>query len=137
MFQYVPWKCWKGNCCLSAHRGFVLIVLYIKRERIFFEDSSKQKTFGFSTFDFSIKFIKSVASLRCDFMILILVVAMYLYQQQKKEILSLRPSFFWKQILIISAHVGSRLIFFPSVVGNFLLILSVVSNIFRPLSLVG
>ena len=70
-------------------------------------------------------------------MILVLTVAMYLYQQQKKEILSLRPSFFWKQILIISAHVGSRLIFFLSVVGNFLLILSVVSNIFRPLSLVG
>ena len=46
-------------------------------------------------------------------------------------------SFFWKQILIISAHVGSRLIFFLSVVGNSLLILSVVSNIFRPLSLVG
>ena len=37
-------------------------------------------------------------------------------------------SFFWKQILIISAM---------SVVGNFLIILSVVSNIFRPLSLVG
>ena len=80
------------SLCSSRYRGFVLTVLYIKRERIFFEDSSKQKTFGFSTFDFSIKFIKSVASLRCDFVILILVVAMYLYQQQKKEILSLRPS---------------------------------------------
>ena len=51
--------------------------------------------------------------------------------------LNTKCSFFWKQILIISAHVGSRLIFFLSVVGNFLLILSVVSNIFRPLSLVG
>ena len=37
----------------------------------------------------------------------------------------------------IDTHVGSRLIFFLSVVGNFLLTLSVVSNIFRPLSLVG
>ena len=37
----------------------------------------------------------------------------------------------------MSAHVGSWLIFFLSVVGNFLLVLSVVSNIFRPLSLVG
>ena len=44
--------------------------------------------------------------------------------------------FFLKQILIMSAHVGSRLIFFLSVVGNFLLVLSVVSNIFRPLSLI-
>ena len=52
----------------------------------------KQETFGFFAFDFSIKLIKSVASLRCDFVILILAVAMYLYQQQKKEILSLRPS---------------------------------------------
>ena len=30
-----------------------------------------------------------------------------------------------------------RLIFFLSLVGNFFLVLSVVSNIFRPLSLVG
>ena len=37
----------------------------------------------------------------------------------------------------MSAHVGSRLIFFLSVVGNFLLVLSVVGNIFSPLSLVG
>ena len=51
----------------------------------------KQETFGFFAFDFSIKFIKSVASLRCDLVILILAVAMYLYQQQKKEILSLSP----------------------------------------------
>ena len=35
----------------------------------------------------------------------------------------------------MSAHVGSR--YFPSVVDNFLLVLSVVSNIFHPLSLVG
>ena len=91
-------------------------------------------------------------------MILILAVAMYLYQQQKRKILSLRPSdesnlkrllprangwnkynalFSGNQILIISAHVGSQLVFFLSVLGNFLLILSVVSNIFRPLSLVG
>ena len=45
--------------------------------------------------------------------------------------------FFLKQILSMSAHVSSRLIFFLSVVGIFLLVLSVVSNIFRPLSLVG
>ena len=38
---------------------------------------------SFFAFDFSIKFIKSVASLRCDFVILILAVAMYLYQQKK------------------------------------------------------
>ena len=44
---------------------------------------------------------------------------------------------FLKQILIMSAHVSSRLIFFLSVVGIFLLVLSVVSNIFRRLSLVG
>ena len=41
--------------------------------------------------------------------------------------------FFLKQVLIMSAHVGSRLIFFLSVVGNFLLVLSVVSNIFNPI----
>ena len=32
----------------------------------------------------------------------------------------------------MSAHVGSRLIFFLSVEGNFLLVLSVVSDIFSP-----
>ena len=80
------------SLCSSRYRGFVLIVLYIKRERIFFEYKSKQETFGFFTFDFSMKFIKSVASLRCDFVSLILAVPMYLYQQQNKEILSLRPS---------------------------------------------
>ena len=37
----------------------------------------------------------------------------------------------------MSAHVDSRLIFFLSVVGNCLPVLSVVSNTFRPLSLVG
>ena len=37
----------------------------------------------------------------------------------------------------ISPDVSSRLTFFLSVVGNFLLSLSVVSNIFRPLLLVG
>ena len=37
----------------------------------------------------------------------------------------------------VSRHVGSRLIFFLSAVGNLLLILSVVSNIFHPLPLVG
>ena len=88
-------------------------------------------------------------------MILILAVAIYLYQQQKRKFFPLGhlmshkfkevtyfleltvrlnhckmlSAFFWKQILIISAHVGSRLIFFLSVVGNFLLILSVVSNV--------
>ena len=36
----------------------------------------------------------------------------------------------------MSAHIVSRLIFFLSVVDNFLLVLSVVSNIFHPLSLV-
>ena len=50
--------------------------------------------FGFFAFDFSVKFIESVASLRCDFVILIMAVAMYLYQKKKKkrEIVSLRPS---------------------------------------------
>ena len=37
----------------------------------------------------------------------------------------------------MSAHVGSQLIFFLSVVDNFFLVLSVVDGIFRPLSLVG
>ena len=37
----------------------------------------------------------------------------------------------------MSVHVGSRLIFFLSVVGNFFRVLSVVSSIFRPLSLFG
>ena len=37
-----------------------------------------------------------------------------------------------KKILIMSAHVGSRLIFFLSVVGIFLLVLSVVSKNFSP-----
>ena len=49
----------------------------------------------------------------------------------------MKNALFLKQILIMSAHVGSRLIFFLSVVGIFLLVLSVVSNIFRRLSLVG
>ena len=40
--------------------------------------------------------------------------------------------FFLKTKLIMSAHVGSRLIFFLSVEGNFLLVLSVVSDIFSP-----
>ena len=40
--------------------------------------------------------------------------------------------FFLKQILIMSAHVGRRLIFFLSVVGIFLLVLSVVSIYFSP-----
>ena len=47
--------------------------------------------FGFFAFDFSVKFIESVASLRCDFVILIMAVAMYLYKK-KREIVSLRPS---------------------------------------------
>ena len=35
-----PWKFWKGNCCVCSprYRGFLLIVLSIKLERIFFED---------------------------------------------------------------------------------------------------
>ena len=37
----------------------------------------------------------------------------------------------------MSVHVGSRLIFFLSVVEIFFRVLSVVSNIFRPLSLAG
>ena len=37
----------------------------------------------------------------------------------------------------MSVHVGSRLIFFLSVVENFFRVLSVVSYIFRPLSLLG
>lgn len=37
----------------------------------------------------------------------------------------------------MSAHVGSRLIFFLSVVGTFFLVLLVVSSIFRTLTLVG
>ena len=41
--------------------------------------------FGFFAFDFSVKFIESVASLRCDFVILIMAVAMYLYQKKKKK----------------------------------------------------
>ena len=49
----------------------------------------------------------------------------------------MQNALFFKEILIMSAHVGSRLIFFLSVVNNFLLVLSVVSNIFRPLSPVG
>ena len=42
------------------------------------------------------------------------------------------------QISIMSVHVGSRLIYFLLlVVDNFFLVLSVVSNIFRQLSLLG
>ena len=67
-----PWKFWKGNCCVCSlrYRGFLLIVLSIKLERIFFENfllGPKQETFSFFTFVFSIKFIKLVASLRCGF----------------------------------------------------------------------
>ena len=107
--------------------------------------------FNFFSFVFSIKYIKSVASLRTvASVIIILVVVMYPYQQKRKFFLldhlmshkfkevtyfleltvrlNTKCSFFWKQILIYQPM---------SVVGNFLLILSVVSNIFRPLSLVG
>ena len=35
-----------------------------------------KRMFGFFAFDFSVKFIESVASLRCDFVILIMAVAM-------------------------------------------------------------
>ena len=78
---------------------------------------------------------------------------MYLYQKKKKffplgHLMSHKfkevTSFLEKKCKMlffletnIVTHVGSRLIFFLSVVGNFLLTLSVVSNIFRPLSLVG
>ena len=85
--------------------------------------------------------------------IMTLVVVMYPYQQKRKFFLldhlmthKFRGYFltarkkknakcpFFLQTNI--DNVGSRLIFFL-VVGNFLLVLSVVSNIFRPLSLVG
>ena len=39
-------------------------------------------------------------------------------------------SSFWKQISIMAVHVGSRLIFFLSVVSNFFLVLSVVGSFF-------
>ena len=47
--------------------------------------------FGFFAFDFSVKFIyiASVASLRCDFVILIIAVAMYLYQKKKGKLFPL------------------------------------------------
>ena len=58
----------------------------------------------------------------------------------KLEKIPRASSSLWKQISIMSVHVGSHLIFFPSVVGNFFffsLFLSVVSNIFLVLTLVG
>ena len=45
--------------------------------------------FGFFAFDFSVKFIESVASLRCDFVILIMAVAMYLYKKKKGKLFPL------------------------------------------------
>ena len=101
----------------------------------------KQETFGFSTFFFSIQFIKSVAALRCDFCDFDIGCS-NVPVTTKEEIVSLGPSdetkykcfFSLKHLLIMSAHVGSR--YFLSVVDNFLLLLSVVSNIFHPLSLV-
>ena len=45
--------------------------------------------------------------------------------------------FLSKNVPKMSDHVGCRLIFFPSVVGKFFLVLSVVSYIFRRLSLVS
>ena len=45
--------------------------------------------------------------------------------------------FLSKNIPTMSDHVGCRLIFFLSVVGIFFLVSSVVSYIFRRLSLVG
>ena len=39
-------------------------------------------------------------------------------------------SSFWKQISIMAVHVGSRLIFFLSVVSNFFLVLPVVGSFF-------
>ena len=94
----------------------------------------------FLPFFFSIKFIKSVASLKCDFCDFD-IGRSNVPVTTKEEIVSVRPSnetkkkcsFFLKQVLIMSAHVGSRLIvFFLSVI--FCLVLSVVSNISHPLS---
>ena len=62
---------------------------------------------------------------------------MWLLRKLEKIQNALLISSFWKQISIMSAHVGSQLIFFLSVVDNFFLVLSVVDGIFRPLSLVG
>ena len=92
----------KGNCCLCAHRGAVgllysLIVLSIKRERIFFERliqaflGPKQETFGFFTFVVSIKSIKSVASLRCSFCDYDISCS-NVPVSTKEEVLSVRPS---------------------------------------------
>ena len=74
-------------------------MLYIKLERIFFEDQSKrflgpkQETFGFFTFVFSIKFIKSVASLRCDFRHFdIGCIRSNVPVSTKEEFFSVRPS---------------------------------------------
>ena len=95
--------------------------------------SIKTRNVRLFTFVFSIKFIKSVVSLRfdfCDFDI----DCSNVHLSTKQEKLDTKCPSFWKQISIMSVYVGSRLIFFLSVVGNFFLVLSVVSNIFRPVA---
>ena len=85
---------------VCAHRGtvvFYYIVLFIKLERIFFEDYSKhfsdrnKKRSVFFTFLFSIKFITSVASLRCGFRDYDISCS-NVPVSTKEEVLSVRPS---------------------------------------------
>ena len=58
------------------------------------------------------------------------VPLMWLLLRLEKIQNALLISSFWKQISIMAVHVGSRLIFFLSVVSNFFLVLSVVGSFF-------
>ena len=77
--------------CSSRYRGFLLIVLSIKLERTERTFGPKQETFSFFTFVFSIKFIKSVASLRCGFCDYDIGCS-NVPVSTKEEVLSVRPS---------------------------------------------
>ena len=78
----VPWVCTDSAFQLNGKEFSLRINLSISR-------TETRNVRFFPAFFVSIKFIKSVASLRCEFAILI--VAMRLYKK-KKEILSVRPS---------------------------------------------
>ena len=58
------------------------------------------------------------------------VPLMWLLLRLEKIQNALLISSFWKQISIMAVHVGSRLIFFLSVVSNFFLVLPVVGSFF-------
>ena len=75
----------------SRYRGFLLIMLSIKLERTERTFGPKKETFRFFTFVFSIRFIKSVASLTCGFSDYDIGCS-FVPVSTKEKVLSVRPS---------------------------------------------